>query len=153
MRTLKHRFPEIKTVGVWMTLEGYWNGIHPDSQISRTYKLTRYGVRDNHSQYPYPPPFEHIYLPAPEDTERYWIDYFTSLKQAGVDFVKIDNQAGLDYLVGEGASTMRYHMSRTARKAARDIFGPGNLINCMAGSPRYYNDFLSKRSPAAASLR
>lgn len=136
-----------------MTLEGYWNGLHPDSSISRNYTLKRYGCRDKESQYPYPPPFEHIYLPSLEDTTRYWVDYLTTLKQAGVDFVKIDNQAGLDYLVGDGAAAMRGEMSRTARKVAEDVFGSGNLINCMAGSPRYYNEFLSKRSPRAASLR
>jgi hypothetical protein len=136
-----------------MTLQGYWNGLHPDSDISRTYKLTRYGVRDNYAQYPYPPPFEHIYLPSPEDTKRYWIDYFSTLKQAGVDFVKIDNQASVDFLVGDGASAMRSEISRTARSVAREVFGPGNLINCMAGSPRCYNQFLSEHSDPTASLR
>lgn len=153
VRNIKQVFPEIKTVGVWMTIEGYWNGLHPDSRISRTYKLTRYGVRDNHAQYPYPLPFEYFYLPSPEDTKRYWTDYLTTLKQAGIDFVKIDNQASLDYLVGEGAAAMRSMMSRTARTVAREIFGPGNLINCMAGSPRYYNEFLSEHSEPAVSLR
>lgn len=136
-----------------MTLQGYWNGLHPDSEISRNYKLTRYGVRDNQAQHPYPPPFEHIYLPSPEDTKAYWTDYLVTLKQAGVDFVKIDNQAALDYLVGEGAAAMRGDTSRTARAVAAQVFGPGNLINCMAGSPRYYNAFLSKASEPAASLR
>lgn len=127
--------------------------MHPDSEISRTYKLVKYGVIKPFSQYPYPPPFEHIYLPAPEDTERYWMNYFTTLKKAGIDFVKIDNQASLDYLVGTGAADMRIQISRTARQAAYDVFGPGNLINCMAGSPRFYNEFLSKRSSSDASLR
>ena len=153
VRYIKERYPEIKTIGVWMTLQGYWNGLHPDSEISKNYNLTRYGCIKHFSQYPLPPPFEHIYLPAPEDTESYWVDYFTTLKSAGVDFVKIDNQANIDYLVGTGAAAMRYQMSRTARQAAYDIFGPGNLINCMAGSSRNYNEFLSKRSSPAASLR
>ena len=136
-----------------MTLQGYWNGLHPDSDISKAYELTRYGVRDNQAQYPYPPPFEHIYLPATHEIERYWSDYLRTLNAAGVDFVKIDNQAALDYLVGDGAATMRQNTSRTARAIASEVFGSGNLINCMAGSPRYYNAFLSAESDANASLR
>ncbi|KAK5454684.1 hypothetical protein LTR55_012130, partial [Exophiala xenobiotica] len=152
VRSLKHRFPEIRTIGVWMTLQGYWRGLHPDSDISKTYKLKRYGLRDNQSQYPYPPPFRHIFLPAPEDVTRYWTDYLKALKAAGIGFVKVDNQAALDYLVGEGAAALRGKMSRTARAVALEVFGPGNLINCMAGSPRNYNAFLSAKSEPHASL-
>lgn len=136
-----------------MTLQGYWNGLHPDSEISKTYKLSRYGVRDSQAQYPYPEPFEYIYLPSPEDTNRYWTDYLTTLKKAGIDYVKIDNEAALDYLTGTGVAEMRAHVSKTARAVALQVFGSGNLINCMAGSPRCYNAFLAECSDPSASLR
>lgn len=153
VQLIKTKYPGIRTIGVWMTIQGYWNGLHPDSDISHKYKLVRYGIRKSRSQYPHPAPFEYIYLPSLEDSERYWTDYFTTLRDAGIHFVKIDNQASLDYIVGEGSAALRAHHSRTARAVAYKIFGPGNLINCMAGSPRYYNELLSHRSNSAASLR
>jgi hypothetical protein len=153
IRTIKTDYPDIKRIGVWMTLQGYWQGLHPDSEISQMYSLTKYGVRNSDCQDPHAPPAKYIHLPAAEETERYFTDYFSSLKQAGVDFVKIDNQAAADYLVGPGAAECRKRLGRTARAVAYKIFGPGNLINCMAGSPRYYNEFLSSRSSISTSLR
>jgi len=48
---IKARYSEIKHVGTWVTLEGYWNGLHPDSEISREYELVRFGKRQEH-QFP-----------------------------------------------------------------------------------------------------
>jgi hypothetical protein len=99
---IKARYSEVKHVGTWVTLEGYWNGLHPDSEISREYELVRFGKRQPLSQYPYPPEKEAIYLPALGELDRFWTDYFTTLHDAGVDFVK----------VRIGISALRYSANR-----------------------------------------
>lgn len=144
---IKSRFPRIKHVGVWLTLEGYWSGLHPKSPISEHYELFLAGHRYDKKQ-------GLLYLPALGSIQTFWRDYFTSLHNAGVSYVKVDNQAELDYVVGDGAAEIRRKMGQEMRKAADAIFGPGNLINCMAGSPGIYSgEMLSHRVSPANSLR
>lgn len=153
MDAIKSEFPTIKHVGVWLTLQGYWNGIHPQSWLGKRYELRKFGVRPYHTQYPYPPAVKDIFLPAISELERFWDDYFSALSCAGVEFVKIDNQASIDYLVGDGAAEMRLNIGKYARAAAIKQFGNGNLINCMAHSSRNSSDFLIERPAEHSSYR
>lgn len=77
----------IKRVGVWMTLEGYWDGLAPEGPIADRYRLKLWELKDEvHSQVN-----THWYLPAIEDLSDFYQTYFQSLKDAGVDFVKVSS--------------------------------------------------------------
>uniref|UniRef100_A0A0K3CVX5 BY PROTMAP: gi/342318945/gb/EGU10900.1/ Proteophosphoglycan ppg4 [Rhodotorula glutinis ATCC 204091] n=1 Tax=Rhodotorula toruloides TaxID=5286 RepID=A0A0K3CVX5_RHOTO len=141
----------VERVGVWMTLCGYWHGLHPDRSLADAYTLRRFTV---HSA-AHPSYNGHIYLPAQSDLRTFYDDYFSSLRAAGVDFVKVDDQATVDCLVAqevgedeeEGAtpdavSEYRFAMLEAMCAAAIDAFGADGIIHCMAGSPRIWGGSL-----------
>ncbi|KAJ1555285.1 hypothetical protein HK096_005097 [Nowakowskiella sp. JEL0078] len=72
----------VKYVGVWHTLIGYWNGIAPDGQIAKDYKLTEVTKRDGNK----------MLLVDSSDINRFYHDFETTLRSHGVDFVKVDHQ-------------------------------------------------------------
>lgn len=85
----------IEEVGVWMTLQGYWNSIDKNSPLVQKYDCRPYrsanrdqvrgGVND---------PLdtgdrEDQWLPSPEKAAQFWLDWFTEMKTWGIDFVKV----------------------------------------------------------------
>ncbi|BGP45721.1 hypothetical protein JCM10450v2_001551 [Rhodotorula kratochvilovae] len=139
----------IERVGVWLTLAGYWHGVHPDSSLADAYTLRRVELRSVvHPSYT-----GHVFLPTVDDLPQFYRDYFASLAAAGVDFVKVDDQALVDAIVAQevgedeepGAEpddpgALRTAMLSSMRAAAVEIFGAdaGALTHCMAGSPRIW---------------
>ena len=95
---VQQRFPSIRSVGCWMTLAGYWDGIHPDGPIATglSAPLRRVRVED---------PFRHAsrdwFIQATElDMHLFWDRAFHSLRQSGIDFVKVDAQAEWEWIQG-----------------------------------------------------
>jgi hypothetical protein len=78
---LKEHFG-FKWFGVWHTINGYWNGIHPESLLARTYRCIKVGVNNTID-------------PFATTGYRFWLDYYTTLRQAGVELVKIDNSSSI----------------------------------------------------------
>lgn len=151
--TITNRFPNIASVGVWMTLQGYWSGLNPDSEHMRKYNPKAVQQAQIGESLFYESPTGIIHLPAVDKLELFWRDYFTVLKHAGVAYVKIDNQASVEGYVGEGAAELRTKLGQSARRIAAEFFGSGSLINCMAHSPRNYCEFMSSRSDPNDCLR
>ncbi|GEM08999.1 raffinose synthase protein Sip1, glycoside hydrolase family 36 protein [Rhodotorula toruloides] len=141
----------VERVGVWMTLCGYWHGLHPDCSLADAYTLRRFTVESA----VHPSHSGHMYLPAQSDLRTFYDDYFSSLRAAGVDFVKVDDQATVDCLVAqdvgedekEGSTPddmgeYRVAMLEALRAAAIDAFGADGIIHCMAGSSRIWGGSL-----------
>jgi hypothetical protein len=85
----------VEHVGVWLTLQGYWFCIHPDSPL-----IEKYGCLPHPSAIPaarggadWPTRIDRDkppqWLPSPEKADAFWLDWFSSLHAAGVDFVKV----------------------------------------------------------------
>ncbi|GAA5854795.1 hypothetical protein JCM8547_004074 [Rhodosporidiobolus lusitaniae] len=144
VRRIKER--GVEKVGVWMTLLGYWHGLHPDGALADAYDLRLTTFRSTaHPKYSYK-----LYLPSPADLSHFYHDYFASLKAAGIDFVKVDDQATIDALVSQeqpedaeeplvDPGELKHLLLVSMRRAALDIFGPSSpssTIHCMSGSPR-----------------
>lgn len=85
----------VEEVGVWVTLQGYWNSIAHDSPLIKRYDCQSYktanrdqvrgGVNDPlHTG-------DRIdqWLPSPEKAAEFWLDWFTEMKSWGIDFVKV----------------------------------------------------------------
>ncbi|GAA5841610.1 hypothetical protein JCM11251_004231 [Rhodosporidiobolus azoricus] len=166
IRRIKER--GVERVGVWMTLLGYWHGIHPDSALADAYTLRLTTLRSAID----PSYSLQIYLPCPSDLPIFYRDYFSSLHAAGVDFVKVDDQASIDAIVEqEGGENddgeeewkvepgeLKHLILESMRKAVAEVFGKQGagtsgsadvneqpypaLINCMAGSPRIWGGSL-----------
>jgi hypothetical protein len=86
----------VKYVGVWVTLQGYWFGIHPDSPLIKTYnckpqKLVDFNQPRGGIRKPSKPHErgEVQWQPSPDKAHAFWMDYFTEIKSWGIDFVKV----------------------------------------------------------------
>ena len=82
-------------IGVWLTLQGYWNGIDPDSPLAKKYNCQPHPTaRLDQSRggvvIPLEPkePMEEQWLPSPEKAGEFWEDWFSELKNWGIGFVK-----------------------------------------------------------------
>ncbi|HME55610.1 MAG TPA: Sip1-related alpha-galactosidase [Candidatus Lokiarchaeia archaeon] len=71
-----------KWFGVWHTINGYWSGILPESLLARTYRCIKVGINNTID-------------PFTTTGFRFWLDYYASLRQAGVELVKIDNSSSI----------------------------------------------------------
>ncbi|BGP18755.1 hypothetical protein JCM10213_003046 [Rhodosporidiobolus nylandii] len=145
----------IERVGVWMTLLGYWHGVHPDGALADIYELRRTHFRSTaHPSFDYK-----LFLPSPADLPQFFTDYFTSLRSVGVDFVKVDDQASLDAIVRQEApegqeeadpGEFKHLLLSSMRNAAEAVFGSSStdestsisVVHCMAGSPRIWGGSL-----------
>ncbi|GAA5920224.1 hypothetical protein JCM6882_006574 [Rhodosporidiobolus microsporus] len=124
----------VERVGVWVTVFGYWHGLHPDGALADAYTLRLTTLRSSID----PSYSLKVYLPAPSDLPTFYRDYFASLRAAGIDFVKVDDQAAVDAIVeqeggendeGEEEWTvepgeLKHLVLESMRSAAVEVFGP-----------------------------
>ncbi|SPO20060.1 uncharacterized protein UTRI_00454_B [Ustilago trichophora] len=111
---IRQRFPSIRSVGCWMTLAGYWDGIHPGGPIANglSAPLRRVRVED-----PFRQASRDWFIQATElDMHLFWDRAFHSLRQSGIDFVKIDAQAEWEWIQDVGTDDKSGH--RTSRPSA-----------------------------------
>jgi hypothetical protein len=112
----------LQWLGVWHTLFGYWQGIHPNSVLSRTFHDALHTTHDGRV------------IPKPEVSPAFtfWNTWHSSLRTSGVDFVKVDYQSGLptflegDIAIGD-AATVAHHALEASVGKNFDLA----LINCM----------------------
>ncbi len=109
-------------IGVWHTLQGYWDGVDLNSQIGRDYRDALLAVNAA------------IGVPDPRSAagKRFWDGYHGFMKAAGVDFVKTDDQSTMYYFT-EGltpVSTAYANAQRNYQASVQERFN-SNVINCM----------------------
>jgi len=115
----------IRWVGVWHTIAGYWDGIHPDSGMARDLRECLYVTRRGNV------------IPHPDAGRGFgfWHAWHGYLARQGVDFVKVDSQSAVhNFLrhhlpVGQAASA-----AHTALEASAALHFDRTIINCMGMS-------------------
>ncbi|BCU66691.1 alpha-galactosidase [Sulfolobales archaeon HS-7] len=103
-------------VGVWLTIQGYWNGLTKDLPYQKVMGKDRL-------------------IPDPKRSFEFFQDYISYLKTEGVDFLKVDNQSGLvtdSYYLGRPVSVSR--SIELALHGAACALGM-SIIDCMAMNP------------------
>ncbi|MFW5872533.1 MAG: Sip1-related alpha-galactosidase [bacterium] len=122
----------INEIGVWHTLNGYWNGLNENGELTRQYKdlISYYDqiVWINES------PTKMIFVdPRSSDSYQFYEDWYSYLGGEGINFVKVDNQ-----LVVHELSKGNYPLWSTGEryinnfhKAAQQVFN-GPVIDCMS---------------------
>jgi hypothetical protein len=109
-------------LGVWHTLFGYWNGIHPESALAKAMQEELYTTHTAKL------------IPAPEVARAFgfWNAWHTRLRNAGVDFVKVDYQSGLvTYWQQELAIGTAARQAHEALEASVGKNFDNMMINCM----------------------
>ncbi len=124
----------VKTFGVWHTLQGYWNGIDPEGELARTYSLHHSQGNTNSYGGPFAP--RDRSLVVPEESARFFQDYYDVLRRQGVDMTKVDNQSSL-HLFTDGTergliSTMKAY--QYAVDGAAHTHLNGNTLHCMCNT-------------------
>lgn len=111
---------EIRQVGVWHTLAGYWGGIDPNSPIADSLGSSLLKTGNG------------TLLPDPDRGEDFWDRWYGYLKTQGVDFVKVDGQSAISnharYLVPAGDAAAKSH--RNLERSAGKHFSHA-VLNCM----------------------
>lgn len=120
----------IEKVGVWHTLNGYWAGIEPESELGARYRTSLHAYNDKVTWTEEPTSV--FFLPKPEGGEGFYRNWYTYLKSEGVDFVKVDNQ-----LINQKLAQGSLPFDKTAKRIqanfqepAKEIFQE-NVLNCM----------------------
>ncbi|MFD2334365.1 Sip1-related alpha-galactosidase [Cohnella sp. GCM10020058] len=118
---LKNRF-DIRHVGVWHTIAGYWGGIDPQSEEARGFgRFLRASARGQ-------------LLPSPEPGEAFgfWHGWHDWLSRQGVDFVKVDSQSAVsNFWAGTHAVGDAVSASHASLEASVALHFDSTVINCM----------------------
>ncbi|GAC73605.1 hypothetical protein PANT_9d00179 [Moesziomyces antarcticus T-34] len=147
---IRDRFPSIRSIGCWMTLAGYWDGINPEGSIASSLSSPLRSMRIQDA-------FRHAdrewWVPATElDMHLFWDKAFHSLRSSGIDLVKIDAQAEWEWAQGPtgplakgsnammpGGGKLGKAMFEAMEGAAARYFGSGGVIHSMAFTPALTN--------------
>jgi len=143
IRTLKQEY-HLKDVGVWHALNGYWQGINPESPLGSEYRSDLIQYRE-----PVRPDRDtstwrtcSFISPYGDAPARFYGEFHRSLSEEGFTFVKIDNQlvvermAGGNFPIWDGA--VRYHAALNSSVAG--LFN-NTMINCMDMTPDAWGNF------------
>ena len=141
--TLKKVY-HLKDVGVWLALNGYWEGINPESPLGEKYRSELFTWRekihqDQDSSAWRTCAFISPYSPSLQDFYR---DFHRYLREQGFTFIKVDNQLIVERMavgnfpIWDGAE--RYHKALNSSVAA--TFGNA-MINCMDMTTDAYFNF------------
>jgi raffinose synthase len=121
----------VQHLGVWHTLNGYWEGIKKDSELYNRFKADMHTyndriiwLRDN---------FSDMHMPSPTGgaATEFFDQWYTYLKSEGISFVKVDNQDMLSRAANEKLSLQESGL--LYEKALQDNVSKhfdGNIINC-----------------------
>lgn len=136
--TLEKKY-HISNVGIWHALDGYWNGIAPDSPLGRKYRQyffswSREAARPVRKNY--------FISPGSKGIKEFYDDFESSLAKQGFSFVKVDNQSVLRGMAPGNFPIFRgseeFH---EALNAAVAKYFHNRMINCMAMTPEAYLNF------------
>jgi len=115
----------IECVGVWHTLNGYWRGVDPESEIGIKYADCLMEAKEG------------MMIPSvdPDKGFVFWDAFHSHLAECGIDFVKVDNQStSYHYLEGvTSAISGTVGMHEAIEQSIAKNFG-GMVINCMGMS-------------------
>ena len=143
IRTLKQEY-HLKDVGVWHALNGYWQGINPESALGKEYRSDFIGYREAvHPDRDTTAWRDCTFIsPLSDAPARFYGEFHRHLSEEGFTFVKVDNQlvvermAGGNFPIWDGAR--RYHEALNGSVAR---WFSNTLINCMDMTPDAWGNF------------
>jgi len=122
----------IAAFGLWHTLQGYWAGINPNSELARRWPLhhTRNAIRPwlgDHDQE------MDLYLLSPASASLFYHDFYERLREAGIDLVKVDGQSALElFTEGDLDRVRSMQLYQEALQGAAAAHLNGQTLHCMS---------------------
>ena len=129
----------VKYVGVWHTINGYWNGIDSSSALGSKFAgdMFTWTVKNDKGK----TTRFHFVSPYTGALARFYGNWYKYLRGQGVNFVKVDNQLSIPQMA-RGNFPVFGFASRIHDELNKEVwkyFG-GAIINCMdMGNNAYYN--------------
>ncbi|MBN1542043.1 hypothetical protein JW992_07825 [candidate division KSB1 bacterium] len=131
----------IKDVGIWHTLNGYWNGIDRESELGRElagelFEWTQIGQPGSDSTEPHTFSFIRPDSALLSDFYQRWHRWF---RQQGISFIKVDNQLVVERMCRNTFPIWQLSaaLHRALNESVVDHFD-GAMINCMDMTPDAY---------------
>jgi raffinose synthase len=143
----------LKHVGIWHALNGYWNGIDPESPLGKQYKqeLFSWKQRERVEVESSPVVTYHFLKPNSDSLIRLFDKWHSYLKSEGFSFLKVDNQLAVErmsvdnYPIGDLATSMHNAVNTSAKK-----YFDNAMINCMDMTADAFYNF--GETPVARSV-
>ncbi|MDQ8197126.1 Sip1-related alpha-galactosidase [Pelagicoccus enzymogenes] len=132
---------QLRWIGVWHTLQGYWGGIDPDGPLAERFLLeTTPGKMEIFNGWPEQYAIERRVHVAQEQISDFFRDYYRQLSEQGINLVKVDNQAQLELFsrredLPENAIRDSYQKGLQSAAVGKM---EGNLLHCMSQSSEIY---------------
>lgn len=123
---------QVKDVGIWHTINAYWKGVDPSSELGEKYNEILYSYR---GKLPWSKDtLKTFYCPTPKSEKgmQFFDDWYNYLSGEGISFIKVDNQLAVGQI-----SKNQYPLWFTGQQLQRNFQIPafkyfnGNVINCM----------------------
>lgn len=121
----------INDVGVWHTLNGYWEGLNYSGKLSKSFKdIITYNDRLEWLSKTVKP--MHFVNPVSDEGYRFYDNWYKYLSAQGISFVKVDNQLVVSKLADgnfpfwQGGQKIFDNLHSAVNK-----YFNGNIINCM----------------------
>lgn len=129
--SIRRKYPDIRHIGVWHAILGYWGGISPDGQLAQRYRtrevIKRPDVIAVGSN-------KMLVIDEP-DVKRMYNDFYNFLSRSGIDAVKTDAQFFLDEIqTAPDRRALTNTYLNTWISAQLRHFG-GLAISCMSQTP------------------
>ena len=134
----------INDVGIWSTLNGYWNGINPESELGKEYKDELFSWKQKVRPDLAKSKTTTCYFirPGSESLNKFYDDFYGYLRDQGCSFVKIDNQLVTQRMAVNNfpifSGSEKYH---EAINSAVARYFNNTIINCMDMTPEAYLNF------------
>ncbi len=126
----------VSTFIVWHAVLGYWAGVDP-ARFPQ-YKVTQTERRNSPGIVSHMPEIDTLFGKSvarldPDSVYRFYNDYHSAMRRAGVDGVKVDSQAALEAVAGGmgGRVALTRHYRQALEGSGAVHFG-GAVLNCMS---------------------
>ncbi|KAJ3027567.1 UNVERIFIED_CONTAM: hypothetical protein HDU68_003603, partial [Siphonaria sp. JEL0065] len=86
---LKKEF-NLSQIAVWHSLVGYWGGIHPNNSLASSYDIREITRKANFIK---PTRSNTTFVIDSKSYPKYYADFHSGLREAGIDFFKVDDQS------------------------------------------------------------
>ncbi len=122
----------VDVFGVWHTLQGYWQGVDPDSALGERYRIVE---TEQDAGTPAVAGIRRRGLVHPDHAARFFDDYHAGLRAQGVDMVKVDNQGAMEHFAtAEVPPTALDAAYQDALQSSVDRHFGGESLHCMSHS-------------------
>jgi raffinose synthase len=134
----------LREIGLWHALNGYWNGINPDSEIGRQFKNELFSWRQREFvQQSDSPIITYFFIrPESDSLQNFYSNWHQWMTEQGFSFVKVDNQLVVERMAVNNYPlfSLSEKMHQAMNQSVFDHFD-GAIINCMDMTADAYLNF------------